>query len=69
MTETTLKVTGMTCNHCVQAVEGALTELTGVERALVDLKENKVAVQYDESAVTVAQMTEAIEDQGYDVEA
>lgn len=69
MTETTLKVTGMTCNHCVQAVEGALTELTGVERALVDLKENSVAVQYDESAVTVAQMTEAIEDQGYDVEA
>ncbi len=69
MTETTLKVTGMTCNHCLQAVEGALTELTGVERAVVDLKANNVAVQYDESAVTVAQMTEAIEDQGYDVEA
>lgn len=69
MKETTLNVTGMTCNHCVQAVEGALTELSGVERALVDLKANSVAVQYDESAVTVAQMTEAIEDQGYDVEA
>ena len=69
MTETTLKVTGMTCNHCLQAVEGALTELTGAERAVVDLKANNVAVQYDESAVTVAQMTEAIEDQGYDVEA
>ncbi|WP_303966993.1 copper chaperone CopZ [Sporosarcina ureae] len=69
MTETTLKVSGMTCNHCVQAVEGALTELTGVERALVDLKANNVVVQYDESAVNVAQMTEAIEDQGYDVEA
>lgn len=69
MKETTLNVTGMTCNHCVQAVEGALTELTGVERALVDLKANNVAVQYDESAVSVEQMTEAIEDQGYDVEA
>ena len=69
MTETTLKVSGMTCNHCVQAVEGALTELSGVERALVDLKANSVAIQYDESAVTVAQMTETVEDQGYDVEA
>ncbi|ARK21406.1 copper chaperone [Sporosarcina sp. P26b] len=69
MTETTLKVSGMTCNHCVQAVEGALTELAGVERALVDLKANNVVVQYDESALNVAQMTEAIEDQGYDVEA
>ncbi|ARK24541.1 hypothetical protein SporoP37_07620 [Sporosarcina sp. P37] len=69
MKETTLKVTGMTCNHCVQAVEGALTELPGVERALVDLKANTVAVQYDDAAVTVAQMTKAVEDQGYDVEA
>ncbi|PIC76877.1 copper resistance protein CopZ [Sporosarcina sp. P3] len=69
MTTTTLNVKGMTCNHCVQAVEGALTELSGVERALVDLKANSVAVEYDESVVTVGQMTEAIEDQGYDVEA
>ncbi|ARF14619.1 copper chaperone CopZ [Sporosarcina ureae] len=69
MTTTTLNVKGMTCNHCVQAVEGALTELSGVERALVDLKANSVAVEYDESVVTVEQMTEAIEDQGYDVEA
>ncbi|WP_301108507.1 copper chaperone CopZ [Sporosarcina sp.] len=69
MKETTLKVSGMSCNHCVQAVEGALNELSGVEHALVDLKENKVTVQYDESAVTVDQVTEAIEEQGYDVEA
>ncbi|WP_313236358.1 copper chaperone CopZ [Sporosarcina ureae] len=69
MTTTTLNVKGMTCNHCVQAVEGALTELSGVERALVDLKANSVAVEFDESVVTVGQMTDAIEDQGYDVEA
>lgn len=69
MTTTTLSVKGMTCNHCVQAVEGALTELSGVERALVDLKANSVAVQFDDSIVTVEKMTEAIEDQGYDVEA
>ncbi|PID15894.1 copper resistance protein CopZ [Sporosarcina sp. P34] len=69
MTTTTLNVKGMTCNHCVQAVEGTLTELPGVERALVDLKANSVAVQFDESVVTIEKMTVAIEDQGYDVEA
>ncbi|PIC86437.1 copper resistance protein CopZ [Sporosarcina sp. P20a] len=69
MTTTTLNVKGMTCNHCVQAVEGALTELSGVERALVDLKAENVVVQFDDSVVTVDKMTEAIEDQGYDVEA
>ena len=69
MTTTTLSVKGMTCNHCVQAVEGALTELSGIERALVDLKANSVTVQFDDSIVTVEKMTEAIEDQGYDVEA
>ncbi|PIC58079.1 copper resistance protein CopZ [Sporosarcina sp. P12(2017)] len=69
MTTTTLNVKGMTCNHCVQTVEGTLTELSGVERALVDLKANSVAVEFDESVVTVGHMTEAIEDQGYDVEA
>ncbi|PIC99672.1 MULTISPECIES: copper chaperone CopZ [unclassified Sporosarcina] len=69
MTTTTLNVKGMTCNHCVQAVEGALTELSGVERALVDLKAENVVVQFDDSVVTVDKMTETIEDQGYDVEA
>ncbi|ARJ38694.1 copper chaperone [Sporosarcina sp. P21c] len=69
MNTTTLNVKGMTCNHCVQAVEGALTELSGVERALVDLKANSVTVQFDDSLVTVEKMKDAIEDQGYDVEA
>lgn len=69
MKEITLNVQGMTCNHCVQAVEGALTELSGVERALVDLQANNVAVQFDESVVTTGQMKEAIEEQGFDVEA
>jgi len=53
MTETTLKVSGMTCNHCVQAVEGALTELAGVERALVDLKANNVVAYYHASNIRV----------------
>jgi copper chaperone len=63
----TLKVEGMSCDHCKQTVEGALKKLTGVERAEVNLAEKNVTVWYDETRTTVAQMKEAIEDQGYDV--
>jgi copper chaperone len=63
----TLRVEGMSCNHCKQAVEGALNKLTGVERAEVNLAEKNVTVWYDETGTTVEQMKEAIEDQGYDV--
>lgn len=64
--ETTLNVQGMTCQHCKQAVEGAVSELNGVESAVVSLEANNVTVSHDEH-VTVDQMKEAIEDQGYDV--
>lgn len=64
--ETILKVEGMTCNHCKQAVEGALTELEGVKSAAVDLEAANVTVVHDDN-VTQEVMTSAIEDQGYDV--
>lgn len=66
MATITLNVKGMTCNHCVRAVEGALTELTGVERALVDLQAGTVTVDY-QASVTLDQMKEAIEEAGYEV--
>ncbi|WP_047980496.1 copper chaperone CopZ [Ornithinibacillus contaminans] len=65
--QTTLDVRGMTCGHCKMSVEGALTNLAGVSTVEVDLATGKVVVTYDESQVTVEQMQEAVEDQGYDV--
>ncbi|KAB8129003.1 copper chaperone CopZ [Gracilibacillus oryzae] len=67
--EKTLNVQGMTCGHCKMSVEGALKELDGVSAAEVNLEAGSVDVTYDESKVTVAAMKEAIEEQGYDVEA
>ena len=37
MATVTLKVEGMSCNHCKEAVEGALKKLPGVKSAVVDL--------------------------------
>ncbi|WP_410771082.1 copper chaperone CopZ [Fontibacillus sp. BL9] len=65
MTNITLQVEGMSCNHCVNSVEGALKELGAT--AKVDLSAKSVAVSYDESKLTVEAIKEAIEEQGYDV--
>lgn len=67
MATVTLKVEGMSCNHCKNAVEGSLKKLSGVENAVVDLKAKTATVTYEEGKVSVEQMKEAVEDQGYDV--
>lgn len=65
MTQTQLHVTGMSCNHCVNAIEGALKKLN--VKAEVNLAANTVSVQFDETQVTLDAIKAAIEDQGYDV--
>ncbi len=68
MEQVTLNVKGMSCGHCVKAVEGSVGELAGVSAVAVDLKEGKVNVSFDPAAVTVDKIKETIDDQGYDVE-
>lgn len=60
-------VEGMSCQHCVKAVEGALHSLAGVKAAKVNLEAKRVHVEYDPSQVTDETMKDAIEEQGYDV--
>lgn len=67
MENITLNVNGMSCGHCVKAVETSVGALAGVQEVKVDLAEAKVAIAYDEATVTVDQIKEAIDDQGYDV--
>ncbi|MCA0986541.1 copper chaperone CopZ [Guptibacillus algicola] len=67
MENTTLTIKGMTCNHCKTAVESALTELNGVSRVEVDVAKGKAEVSYEASKVSVSDMNEAVEEQGYDI--
>ncbi|MNJ56151.1 Copper chaperone CopZ [compost metagenome] len=60
-----LNVEGMSCNHCVKSVEGAVSGLGA--QAKVDLANKKVEVEYDDAKLTVEAIKEAIEDQGYDI--
>jgi copper chaperone len=67
MTTTTLEVKGMSCSHCVNAIESALNKLNGVETFNVDLSGNQVTLSYDEEVVQIEKVKEAIEEEGYDV--
>ncbi|WP_240417738.1 copper ion binding protein [Paenibacillus periandrae] len=64
MNNTTLQVNGMSCQHCVNSIEGALKEIGASGK--VNLKNNTVDVTYD-NQLTIERIKEAIEEQGYDV--
>ncbi|WP_309571980.1 cation transporter [Deinococcus sp.] len=59
---TELNITGMTCGHCVKAVEGALKSIPGVQTVTVDLASGHATVQGD--ADTQA-MLAAVTEEGY----
>ncbi|WP_372869509.1 copper chaperone CopZ [Planomicrobium okeanokoites] len=67
MEQTTLKIEGMTCDHCKKAVDGALRNLQGVQEVKVDVTKGIADVTYNNSEVTADSMKEAVEEQGYDV--
>ena len=68
MTTTTLKVTGMTCGHCVRSVTDALGGLDGVQSTNVDLEAGRATVVYDEDRVSPRDMVSAVLDEGYTAE-
>lgn len=59
---TQLNIEGMTCDHCVTAVKGALERTPGVEKASVDLDAGHATV---EGAADVQSMLQAVESEGY----
>jgi copper chaperone len=67
MEKVTLNVQGMSCGHCVKAVEGSVSELAGVGAVKVHLENGTVDVEFNGSEVTLDQIKETIDDQGYDV--
>jgi len=68
MAQTTLKVSGMSCSHCVHAVTTALQGAPGVSRAQVDLQQGRAVVEYDETRITPRQLANVVMDEGYEAE-
>lgn len=68
MEKITLNVQGMSCNHCVNSIEGSVGNLPGVSKVKVYLTEGKVEVGYDNNQIALEKIKETIDDQGYEVE-
>lgn len=60
-----LNVEGMSCDHCVRSIEGAVNNIGA--KATVDLAAGSVEVMYDDSKISLEVVVETIEEQGYDV--
>lgn len=65
MERTSLAIDGMTCDHCIRAVDRALKSLSGVQIEQIDI--GSAVVAYDPAAVKPEQIQEAISDEGYEV--
>ena len=67
MEKITIKVDGMSCEHCVKSVTSAVSALSGVSGVQVDLKSGIVSLEHDPAAAPLGTIKAAIEDQGFDV--
>ena len=65
MAEATIKIEGMSCEHCVIRVKKAFETLGGI--AGLDVKIGTARVTYDESRVKQEDFVAAIEAAGYKV--
>jgi copper chaperone len=66
METTTIKVGGMSCGGCVKSVTAVLLALDGVAKAEVSLEQAQAVIEYDAAKLGLAQLTQAIEDAGFD---
>lgn len=63
---TTITVEGMSCEHCEQTVEEALTDLPGVVDATADRDADRASIDGD---ADVSELVGAVEDAGYEAQA
>jgi len=65
MRQITLRIGGMSCDHCLRAVRGALVELPGVEVDTVTI--GSATLRLDPTKTTVDRLVAAIDEVGYEV--
>lgn len=58
-------VTGMTCSACSAHVEKSVNQLCGIENVNVNLLQNSMTVEYDETALQTEDIIQAVQKGGY----
>ncbi|MDR1797703.1 MAG: cation transporter [Clostridiales Family XIII bacterium] len=66
MAHAKITIEGMSCEHCVAAVTGAIAALPGTSGIAVDLAGGSAEFDYDPAQASVGEAVGAIEDQGFD---
>ena len=66
MEEVTIKIEGMSCAHCQANVKKAITSVSGVSSAEVNLDKGKATVQYEPAKTDLDKIKSSIEDAGYE---
>jgi copper chaperone len=61
-----LNIEGMTCEHCVRAIDTRLRKTPGVQVDKVVV--GAVDLHYDQSKISLDEISELISDEGYTVE-
>ncbi|CAH2224967.1 copper-transporting ATPase 2, partial [Pelobates cultripes] len=59
-------IIGMTCQSCVQSIEGKISKIPSIVNIKVCLEQNNAVVIYKPAVITPQQICEEIEDMGFD---
>ena len=67
MLQETIKVEGMTCQHCVQTITEALNNITGLNAVNVDLVNKEVSVKFNENETKLKKIFDKIIEVGFEL--
>ena len=67
MRQETVKVEGMTCQHCVQIITDALKNITGLNTVNVDLVKKEVSVEFNENETKLQKISDRIIEMGFEL--
>ena len=67
MRQETIKVEGMTCQHCVETITDALNNITGLNTVNVDLVKKEVSVTFNENETELKKISDKIIEVGFEL--
>ena len=62
-----IRIEGMHCHKCEQAIQKSLSQHDGVHEVEVDFNSGQASILFDRDAVTVKQLLDTVTDAGYRV--
>ena len=67
MQQETIKVEGMTCQHCVQIITDGLSNISGLYAVNVDLVKKEVSVEFNERETELHKIFDKIIEVGFEL--